>query len=254
MGLSTDLRKLTPVKKGESVLSVANHDRMNAIQNVLRALARGDNIFSGDNTRLRKSEGVVTISSDAVNDQRSNIILPFRLTVIARKDDPDNYSINIIDGKVNNEWPDVGTNTMGSATSPGYQVLDIANITDSNIFIRVMFNYLTFEIARIDIYERPSSTYPTNKIIFGIPIQGACDGVDDPNADPPAGYGRLNLLIGFTYVKPPAPPAVQGTSTAFNLILGNINFGFIVGAFNAQPALCPVTLYPGAGFIQVPTS
>jgi len=184
-------------------------------------------------------------------------VLPFTLTVVPQTDNPSAFAVHIVDGKSNNEWPDVGTDTMGSSTSKGYQVLNIADINDSNIFLRVMFNYLTFEIARLDIYERPNATYPTNKIIFGVPVPGACDDVDDPETDPPAGYGRLNLLIGFTYVKPPppgSPPGTTGTATAYNLVIGNINFGFVVGALNAQPALCPVTLYPGAAFIQVPTS
>jgi hypothetical protein len=79
-------------------------------------------------------------------------------------------------------------------------------------------------------------------------VPGACDDVDSPTANPPAGYGSLYIMLGFTYLKPPppgSPPGTAATPQAFNLRLGNQNFEFIYGSFNGLPGLLPVDVSSG---------
>lgn len=251
MDINDSLSKLTPLKPGESLFKQLTATRVNAIQEMIRALARGDNIATGPKVRKKTGAGWITLDFDGDDGgNRSSTTMPFRLRIVARTPpEPGQYAVEILDGKVNNEWPDVGTNAMGVT---GSRNLDIANIENSNIFIRVMFNALTNKIQRLDIYERPNETYPTNKItalVSGVdPVPGACDDVDSPTANPPAGYGSLYIMLGFTYLKPPppgSPPGTAATPQAFNLRLGNQNFEFIYGSFNGLPGLLPVDVSSG---------
>jgi hypothetical protein len=176
--------------------------------------------------------------------------LPFKMSIGPQDPDtggdPAKFAVQIVDGKVNNEFPDVGTTTMGEAGGRGFGTLNIADVENSNIFIRVMFNARTLEIVRLDIFERPNETYPANTITFLDPEEepepGACDSVDDPATAPPAGYGAIHIALGFTYLQPATPPA-EPVATVFQSEIGNINFELVTGAFNGLPALIPAKTY-----------
>lgn len=149
------------------------------------------------------------------------------------------YAVEITDGKVNNEWPDVGINAMGET---GSRKLNIGNVENSNIFLRIMFNTRTNAQERIDIFERPNETYPLNKITYLAddiePTPGACNAVDGPDDPPPAGYGSIHVLLGFTYVN-----EESGQPIVFNLVIGNINYALIYGESDGVPSVIPVATY-----------
>lgn len=59
-----NLKKLTQVRKGQNVLRVASSERVNAIQETLKALVRGDNVVAGENLRKKKGEGYFVLSGN----------------------------------------------------------------------------------------------------------------------------------------------------------------------------------------------
>lgn len=254
------LKAMSPVNSGDSVFEVASAARMNAIMEVIRMLILGENVMEGPNIRKDSSGGKLILSADPSGRDLGGIsAFPFKLSVIPRPDSPLQKAVKIYDGKVNNEWPDVGVTAMGGATGPGYQILNIGNVENCNVFLRAMFNAKTNAVVRLDIYERPNETYPANKITYlapdAEPVDGACDAIDNPDTAPPAGYGAIHILIGFTYMKPPpvgSPPGTLPTPKAFNLIRDHIMFDFVYGSQNGLPAVWPVAVYSKA--TKVPLS
>lgn len=136
-GVSNYLQKLTKVKKGQPVCDVASSERINAIQDLLRALARGDHIMSGDNTRLRRGEGFVTISADAGGGSSfSSLSHPFTVTEHNNADGkPD--GVNVSPGLVGTFIPKIGTVLLTdlTGTPPAPPVLAISGTC--SVFLEV---------------------------------------------------------------------------------------------------------------------
>lgn len=63
--LNQILKELTPVNRADDVYSVANHDRINNIQEAIHLLTRGDHIQTGANIRKHASEGYCLLSAQA---------------------------------------------------------------------------------------------------------------------------------------------------------------------------------------------
>lgn len=63
--MSDSLRELTQVKQGESMRDTLTAARINAVQDILRGLVKGDNIQSGLNVKKRSVGGGVMLSSNA---------------------------------------------------------------------------------------------------------------------------------------------------------------------------------------------
>jgi hypothetical protein len=236
-------------KAGEPLLPQLSAERLNAI---IDALDR-NRVEFGDNVTGQRTPGGTIVRANAKGGGGDGDF-PFQLTIGKRPADPTLYRVRISDGKVNNEWPDVGDDAMGVT---GSRYLNIENVANSNIFIRVMFNALTNHIERLDIYEKPNETYPSNKITALVsgedPVPGACDDVDLPTADPPAGYGSIYIMLGFTYLQPPPPGSPEGTEStpqAFNLRRDHQNFEFVYGSNNGLPAVLLVDV--PSGWTRVP--
>jgi hypothetical protein len=64
------LTKLTRIQSGQNLSSVVTAERINAIQDAIKAIAQGANINAGAGTRLTKSVGGVTISANDLPDRR----------------------------------------------------------------------------------------------------------------------------------------------------------------------------------------
>lgn len=93
--LSEWLSDLTAVKKGDKFEDVANHKRINSIQNLLRALVRGDNIISGMNVRKKSQNGWVILSSNAGGDGFPNVTTtPWLVTISADEDGDATFIVN----------------------------------------------------------------------------------------------------------------------------------------------------------------
>ena len=58
------LSKLTRVSAGKDLLDVLTAERINAIQDAIKALAGGDNLAQGANTQIKKGKGLISISSN----------------------------------------------------------------------------------------------------------------------------------------------------------------------------------------------
>lgn len=191
---------------------------------------------NGRQISTHPSAGAQTQQAGSSND------LPFTLSLAPREDNPALYAVGILDGQVNDEWPSVGVIQMGQTGGAGFGTLNIANVENSNIFVRVMFNAATNEIVRLDIFERPNETFPINRITFGDPVPGACDSIDSPDTAPPEGYGALHIAFGFTYVSAGIPIVFQSRA-------GHIHFVFVYGSRNGLPALRAA---PYTDWIEVP--
>ncbi|SRR6266542_2590898 len=63
MALADLIKKMVPVKKGDDVRGVASHERMNALQDAIRAICRGENVVSGENIRKKIGENFVILSA-----------------------------------------------------------------------------------------------------------------------------------------------------------------------------------------------
>jgi hypothetical protein len=63
VALADLLKKLVPVKKGDDVRRVASHERINALQDSIRAIARGENVVSGENIRKKLGENFFILSA-----------------------------------------------------------------------------------------------------------------------------------------------------------------------------------------------
>jgi hypothetical protein len=229
-------------RAGEPLLPQLSAERLNAI---IDAIGR-NRIEFGDNVTGQRTPGGTIVRANA-KSTGGDSNFPFLLQLGTRPDEPTQYLVGISDGKVNNEWPDVGTDAMGVT---GSRSLNITNVENCNVFIRVMFNARTNNQERLDIFERPNETYPTNKITWLDPATAitpdACDAVDNPDDPPPAGYGAFHIMLGFTYLKPPpvgAPPGTPSTPTVFNLMVGNVNYALFYGADDGIPSVLPVATY-----------
>lgn len=59
------LEKLVPFAKGDKIAGAPGFtERLNAMMAVIRALARGDNLFAGQGIRMLKGEGMVSLTAD----------------------------------------------------------------------------------------------------------------------------------------------------------------------------------------------
>lgn len=94
------LNELTPVQAGDNVLSVARASRINAMQDLLRAIARGDNIIEGKGIRISTEPGGVIIEGRARSQTGESLPdHPWKPYVV------DGLDVKLIPGTVNNRLP-----------------------------------------------------------------------------------------------------------------------------------------------------
>lgn len=227
------IKELTPVSVGQKVTEVASAARMNAIMGLLRALVRGDNIVSGPNVLKQSQDGFVILSSEAlIRGGGGRISLPFLLTLVPSETmGADHWAVRVQDGRVNGEFPDGPLpEPMGPGGSgKGYIVVEVPDVSDCLIYLEADFNADTLEMSSLDIKACAAADFPTNEVT-----------TDDPP------IGNLNILIGFTWLRPPpsgSPDGTPSTPMVTNSIIGDINFNLIYGAYNGAPAIIPVKTF-----------
>lgn len=66
--MNINLHKLSPIQTGANLFNTITADRINAIQDAIKELARGRNIVAGDNIRATHANGAVNISATIPKD------------------------------------------------------------------------------------------------------------------------------------------------------------------------------------------
>jgi hypothetical protein len=211
-GLSDILRELKDVKAGDDVADVASSTRINAIQEAIRCLVRGDNINTGPNVLKKTQAGFVTLSGQPSGRRGGgrpiDLAFAFTPTSIVNEANETVNGVLIRDGKINGEFPSgmgFGDYILWMSTS----YMDI-------------WAGITFDTDTLEITSRwlDSGTFPT------VPV-------------PEEEFGTTYFYLGFAYVED------GQTSHVLNTYAGDINFELIYGAFNSMPALlCVQTFSP----------
>ena len=101
-GLTSNLKKLVAVRKGDNVRRVASSDRINAIQETLKALVRGDNVVAGENLRKKKGEGFFILSGNRGGRGGGfvDIETPFQVVQVTRA--PEDMGVGDLVGVISN--------------------------------------------------------------------------------------------------------------------------------------------------------
>jgi hypothetical protein len=222
--ISEALRALTPVGKDQHLLDVVTASRMNAIQTILKALARGEHIVTGPNLFKKSQDGFVTLTALPVGGGGggASVDMPFIMSLAADASGvTDAIVINVRDGKVNGEFPEgMGEDDFIQVHAPG------DDLSDCLVYVEVKFDKETLDITSLDVKTSAAATFPDNVI-------------DDTTG------GLLNIPIGFTYVDD------DETAHAFNTYIGDINFELVACSLNGAPALLPVAIF--GGYMAYPT-
>lgn len=111
-GLNDYLRELKTVKPGDDVSDVACAARMNAIQESIKCLVRGDNINSGPNILKKTQGGFVTLSGSPGGRRGGGggaTNFPFRVQMTSVDSFP---AVNVYPGKVLNNVPYIYSTLM----------------------------------------------------------------------------------------------------------------------------------------------
>lgn len=103
--IQENLKKISAVKKGQSVLGVASSERMNAIQELLQALVRGDNVVTGVNLRKTLGPGYFILSGEAGGGRGGGPgAFPWEITTTFDPDAVQN-SVHVRPGTINSFLP-----------------------------------------------------------------------------------------------------------------------------------------------------
>lgn len=116
--------------------------------------------------------------------------------------------VRVYDGKVNGQFP------AGMGTGFDY-VLDLADPSDSLIYVGVTFNPTTLLETSRFLGVSTAADYPEGR------VESATEGF-------------LYWLLGYTYFD------ADGAFVVWQSTLGNINFAFSYGSYNNKPALLPI--------------
>lgn len=98
--LAQILKSLENVGKADDVYSVASSERLNAIQDAIRLLARGDNIVSGGGVHRTAGDGYVVLRSIA--RPRSSISNDFPWRITADGNDQEGWWVTVAPGTISN--------------------------------------------------------------------------------------------------------------------------------------------------------
>jgi hypothetical protein len=134
MALQEHLDKLIPVKKGDSTRKVASSERVNAIQEAIKAMARGDHIRTGKNLRRKTGSGFVMLTADDQGGGGGGEgDFPWQISV--EEDPPAGsgvWSVHVKPGTINNILPsNIFDSFEISETGTFYVVLDVTTDGDS---------------------------------------------------------------------------------------------------------------------------
>lgn len=231
--LNSVLKHLTRVGRSESVYQVASADRINAIQDAIRLLVRGENIVSGNHILKKSSDGYVVLTGNARGaiGGGSAVTFPFQLIGLVEATsefDPTIITrVQVMAGKVNGEFPD----GMLIDDDPPFK-LDITN--DTTLVVQATFDPATLVINSRTCFES--------------------DDVDDSTVT--STLGTLNFLIGYAQIQYDGFGNPIEVTTQNNFV-GNMNFELVYGSLNGKPAILPVTTYPlgtvgDSNFVEVP--
>lgn len=133
--LQSLLKSFRPVGKAENVHSVASSDRINALQDAVKFLARGDHINTGSNIRKRVGQDgflMLTVDQKKTFSSGSTVShFPWEIRV-STNPDTNLPTVKVLPGTVNNMIPtNMFDNFDISDTGTWYIVLDIITDGDS---------------------------------------------------------------------------------------------------------------------------
>lgn len=136
--ITGNLKKLTAVKKGDSVLQVASAERINAIQETLKAMARGENVVAGVNIRKTLGEGFFILSGQrggrGGGGGEATLHFPWEITVVNVSEDPEtpDWRVKVKPGTINQIIPsNMFSDWAVAATGTYYVTLDCTSDGDT---------------------------------------------------------------------------------------------------------------------------
>jgi hypothetical protein len=254
------------VRSGADIFEIVTAKRMNAIQDSIKGLVRGDNCNTGPGIRKRIGDGWFTLSADRGSRGGAGIQnISFFLTSTgtespeeAEDEGDPKQKVLIFDGKINGTFPD----GMGG----GNYELVLEDAEDSLIYAGITFKPEDLSITSRFCGVSTAEEFPISRVEKALP--------PEPEG-PPLVRGRARMsrkAIARGILAPPPPPEppteeeVEFTGYAywmlgftyvnadggFNLVqtmLGDINFELIYGSLNGKPALLPV--YTGVPWISL---
>jgi hypothetical protein len=103
--IQTHLRKLGRINKGDDVRSVARSDRINAMQELIKSLLRGDQFVTNRNTiRKRTSEGLTQLDVNRASS-RFPATTPFPWEITIENNSDGQAYVAVYPGTINNLLP-----------------------------------------------------------------------------------------------------------------------------------------------------
>lgn len=125
--LSSIIKRLRPVRKGESIEDVLTADFLNALREGIIGLAQGDNIQRGKNIRLTKGPGWVILKADGGGPSYGStppVLNDFSLSPGQSDDDSGGPAVNILNGLINGHLPGSSDSggSFGDLGHPSYNL------------------------------------------------------------------------------------------------------------------------------------
>lgn len=204
--ISQILAKLTPVQKGMNLRKALTAERIQALQDAIFALSKGENIVSGANIRRKCGSGWVMLSANASRASAASggtTIQPYPFDVTVGKDESGEPVVTVRAGTVNSLMP---TNmfeqfpTFGTATSETIEYAKVIVSTDGK---KVTSSEIQFGDYPAEAQVPTPNGLPTSvEVVFAVVYKGT--------AIRTIGNGSINLSGAEQFRLDKNPPAQAG--------------------------------------------
>lgn len=138
-GIGDLVKALTPVKAGDSVLTVASASRINAIQDIIKGLLRGDNLVAGVNMRKNAQSGIVVFTGTPAGTNRGGggDKSPFHVSTAGDTSYPSYPVLKLYPGRVSSIVPTIDGTKLDHDPPP----LLYTPTTDFSVYLKASFNF-----------------------------------------------------------------------------------------------------------------
>lgn len=236
--LNTVLKSLTRVGRGQPVHEVASADRINAIQDSIRLLVRGENIIAGNNVSLRRSDGYVIFTGNPAPGIGGGVApdVPFTVVDASTVDTSGTVHLKVlvVDGQVNHQYP----TGMGF----GNFVLNLIEEPYRQVYIEITFDPTSLAVTSTTVGV---SDNPPKSGVANLPAAtGPTGATGATGATGPSTMGTLIIPLADVYMEYTSGfPSVPFISSIQQYEDGNIIFQFVYGAFNGVPSLLAIRAF-----------
>jgi hypothetical protein len=167
--LNECLSAMTPVKPGDDVADAASSARINAIQDAIRALMRGDNINTGPNIRKKSQDGWVILTGQP-GGGNGGVVGAYPFKVTNGTDEAGNPVLTIAPGVFVTVAPTLYGESLTATPKPTYSPPNEAFDFLLRVKVDNTFNHLTdlrYSVAEATIVTDLDSGVSSEKESIG---------------------------------------------------------------------------------------